>query len=387
MTDRLTYALPGGPVGRARGPPRRGTPIGACVRRTAPPHEGAAGDAVRVSARRRSSGSPRDLRVADHPALRAAVDAGPDGLPVRPRHDPPAPPSPPRAAAPAVPAGGPGGPRREPRARVAPRRPRGGPSPGGAGVAAEAGAARVVVTREVPPFGRRRDDRVRRALERDRVEMVEFGGDLVVEPEDLTGSSGAGYLVFTPFSRAWRDAPLPGARSRAPGDPGPAAVDGPRAPALGRAAARGGPGGGRAPADRGVHPGRRRRRLRRAPRLPAEDATVAPVGLPALRHVHRRPGRPGARAAGARCQRGGRPSGARSAGASSTTTTSPGTPRSRGSPLTPPCGGSSGTTTPPTSRRGRRARPGSRSSTPACANWRGRGGSTTGPAWSWRRSW
>ena len=49
----------------------------------------------------------------------------------------------------------------------------------------------------------------------------------------------------------------------------------------------------------GVHQERRRRPLRRGPQPPGRGRHVAPVGVPALRHVHRAADRAGARAAGA----------------------------------------------------------------------------------------
>ena len=76
-------------------------------------------------------------------------------------------------------------------------------------VAAEAGARVVRWTREVSPLGRARDERVRRALEAQRIEACPMPGDLLVEPEDMPGSSGEGYLVFTPFHRAWSGTRLP----------------------------------------------------------------------------------------------------------------------------------------------------------------------------------
>lgn len=88
-------------------------------------------------------------------------------------------------------------------------------------VAAECGAVGVRWAREVSPLGRARDARVAAALERAGVAAEECPGDLVAEPEDLPGSSGEGYLVFTPFSRVWMDVPLPGHR------PAPARIDGP----------------------------------------------------------------------------------------------------------------------------------------------------------------
>lgn len=77
-------------------------------------------------------------------------------------------------------------------------------------VAHEAAADVVTWTREVSPLGRARDDRVRTALEEARIGVKVVAGDQVAEVEDLPGSSGDGYLVFTPFSRVWRDLPLPG---------------------------------------------------------------------------------------------------------------------------------------------------------------------------------
>ena len=76
-------------------------------------------------------------------------------------------------------------------------------------VAAETGADRVHVTREISPLGRARDGRVRAALAGAGVDFVEHGGDLLVAPEDLPGPSSNGYRVFTPFYRAWRKAPIP----------------------------------------------------------------------------------------------------------------------------------------------------------------------------------
>ncbi len=152
----------------------------------------------------------RDLRVMDHPGLRAAADAGPvvclfvvDTTLLRRRHHH----APPRLRF--LRAGLEELDRelRERGSRLVVRS--GAPSRIVPEVAAEAGAAKVTWQREVSPWGRRRDERVRKALERDRIEVVETGGDLVAEPDDVPGSSGNGYLVFTPFHRAWREVPLP----------------------------------------------------------------------------------------------------------------------------------------------------------------------------------
>jgi deoxyribodipyrimidine photo-lyase len=76
-------------------------------------------------------------------------------------------------------------------------------------LAAETGATRVLCTREISPFGRARDAGVAAALEAERVGFEALPGDLVAEPEDLEGSAGHGYLVFTPFHTASRGLPLP----------------------------------------------------------------------------------------------------------------------------------------------------------------------------------
>lgn len=172
----------------------------------------------------------RDLRLADHPGLRAAADAGPvvclfvlDPALLGRRHH----------AAPArlrfLRAG-----LEELDAELASRGARlvvreGAPHRIVPEVAAEADAAAVTWMREVSPFGRRRDDRVAAALRASGIEVRQTGGDLVAEPEDLPASSGAGYLVFTPFSRAWRGHRLP-AHVRAP-----SALSGPSLPSAGLA--------------------------------------------------------------------------------------------------------------------------------------------------------
>lgn len=76
-------------------------------------------------------------------------------------------------------------------------------------IAREAGAERVVATREVSPFGRARDAAVATALASGGVAFDEAGGDLLHPPEELPGPDGNGYRVFTPFYRAWKRQPLP----------------------------------------------------------------------------------------------------------------------------------------------------------------------------------
>ena len=151
----------------------------------------------------------RDLRLSDHPALLEAVSAGGEVLPVFVR-DPAllrragarqarlaaslAALSADTGGALVVPTGDP--------AAVIPR------------LAREVGADRVHVSRESTPYGRRRDDRVRAALDADGRVLVETGSPYAVGPGRILNGSGEPYKVFTPFSRAWHDHgwPLPARR-------------------------------------------------------------------------------------------------------------------------------------------------------------------------------
>ena len=70
-------------------------------------------------------------------------------------------------------------------------------------VAKEVGATSVHVSAETTPYGRRRDERVEKAL--DEVALVRTGSPYAVGPGLVRNGSGKPYQVFTPFSRAWRD--------------------------------------------------------------------------------------------------------------------------------------------------------------------------------------
>ncbi|MDF2093574.1 deoxyribodipyrimidine photo-lyase [Knoellia sp. 3-2P3] len=173
----------------------------------------------------------RDLRMRDHPALTAAADAGDTVLPLFVL---------------------------DPRLvdRATPRRDhllaslralddamdghlvvrRGRPEQVVAAVADEVGADTVHVTAESTPYGRRRDERVRRRLERDGRSLVATGTPYAVGPGTLTKADGTAYQVFTPFSKAWRahgwpaPAPMPRglrwARADSEGIPEGPAVEG-----------------------------------------------------------------------------------------------------------------------------------------------------------------
>ncbi len=71
-------------------------------------------------------------------------------------------------------------------------------------VAREVGSPSVHVTAESTPFGRRRDAAVRAALEGDGRRLEATGTAYAVGPGTVLNGSGAPFQVFTPFSRAWR---------------------------------------------------------------------------------------------------------------------------------------------------------------------------------------
>lgn len=87
-----------------------------------------------------------------------------------------------------------------------------------AAVAAEVGAAEVFVTEDFGPYGRSRDERVAERLAADGRALVAEGTPYAVSPGTLSTTSGTSYKVFTPFSKAWHAAPTP-APSDAPRSP------------------------------------------------------------------------------------------------------------------------------------------------------------------------
>jgi deoxyribodipyrimidine photo-lyase len=118
-------------------------------------------------------------------------------------------------------------------------------------IARETGATQVFVTRDAAPYGRRRDRAVAAALERDGVTLRAKRGLYVHEPDEVLTQDGRGYTVYSPFRRAWEarerravlSAPdrVPGPRGARP-DPIPEAApptaDRALMPAPGEAAAR-----------------------------------------------------------------------------------------------------------------------------------------------------
>ena len=125
-------------------------------------------------------------------------------------------------------------------------------------LALQTGASSVHVSEDVSPYATRRDAAVQRALAGHGVEFVRHPGVFVVDdPRTIRTSAGGPYTVFTPFHRAWlgveRRAVVPAPQAIGPL---PAGLDAGRLPALAelglqqevRAPARGGEAAGRAAA-------------------------------------------------------------------------------------------------------------------------------------------
>lgn len=84
---------------------------------------------------------------------------------------------------------------------------RGDPAAEIAGLAREVGAGRVHVNRDHTAHARRRDQRVEASLAEHGIELIGHGGLTCAEPARIETASGGPYRVFTPFYRAWLEAP------------------------------------------------------------------------------------------------------------------------------------------------------------------------------------
>jgi deoxyribodipyrimidine photo-lyase len=153
----------------------------------------------------------RDLRLADHPALLAAMEAGGDVLPVfvlDPRLFDPDVPRCQRLVASLASLS------KDTRGALLLRT--GDPAEIIPRLARQVGATQVHVSRETTPFGRRRDDAVERALAADGRKLVATGTPYAVGPGRVLNQAAAPYKVFTPFSKAWHahGRPAPVARPK-----------------------------------------------------------------------------------------------------------------------------------------------------------------------------
>ena len=83
-------------------------------------------------------------------------------------------------------------------------------------VARETGAHAVHITADFGPYGAERDRRVEAELQRAERRLVRTGSPYAVTPGRVLRGDGSPYRVFTPFSRAWREAGwrAPAARPR-----------------------------------------------------------------------------------------------------------------------------------------------------------------------------
>ena len=115
-------------------------------------------------------------------------------------------------------------------------------------LAVQLGATGVFVSREYAPYGRARDSRIRAALESASVRFHEVHGGLVVEPGDIVPATARPPHTYSNFKKRWDAIPLrvphpQPARIKTPGvlDPGALPAGGPvrlELPAAGEAAAR-----------------------------------------------------------------------------------------------------------------------------------------------------
>ena len=71
-------------------------------------------------------------------------------------------------------------------------------------LAAEVGARTVFVTRDYAPYGRARDAEVAANLRTIGCSLQGVGSNYAVPPGTVTKADGTPYAVFTPFSKAWR---------------------------------------------------------------------------------------------------------------------------------------------------------------------------------------
>ncbi|MDQ3424457.1 MAG: DNA photolyase family protein [Actinomycetota bacterium] len=70
-------------------------------------------------------------------------------------------------------------------------------------VARAAHARTVHVAEDFGPYGRRRDEQVEQALARHGITLVRTGSPYAVSPGRIVNKTGDPYQVFTPYSRAW----------------------------------------------------------------------------------------------------------------------------------------------------------------------------------------
>ena len=85
---------------------------------------------------------------------------------------------------------------------------RGNPVEMALAVAGESGAEELHVSADWSAYARRREGRLRRACERERIAFRTHPGTTIVAPGTVRPASGDHFKVFTPFHRAWAEVPL-----------------------------------------------------------------------------------------------------------------------------------------------------------------------------------
>ena len=70
------------------------------------------------------------------------------------------------------------------------------------------GAKAVYALRSYEPVGRKRDERVGKALKAAGIEFRLLAGDTIQQPGSIRTQTGGSYRVFTPFWRAWSGIPM-----------------------------------------------------------------------------------------------------------------------------------------------------------------------------------
>jgi deoxyribodipyrimidine photo-lyase len=69
------------------------------------------------------------------------------------------------------------------------------------------GADRIVVSRDLTPYGRHRDEQVARAAAAAGIAFDAGRGLLIAEPEQVRTGQGGPFRVFSPFQRTWASVP------------------------------------------------------------------------------------------------------------------------------------------------------------------------------------
>jgi deoxyribodipyrimidine photo-lyase len=92
---------------------------------------------------------------------------------------------------------------------------RGDPVAEALAVARECGATELHAAADWSAYARRREQRLRRACEAERIEFRLHPGATIVAPGTLRPAGGDHFKVFTPFNRAWEEVP-PRPRAAAP---------------------------------------------------------------------------------------------------------------------------------------------------------------------------